>query len=169
MAGRSWSVKTVAQPVMSSELSQTKKPRLKGPLVLSVDGLLFESNKIRLFSMFSNTSNASFKIVEVESTAAYATFTERSHSVRKRAASKRRVVKRYEVRRKDGRMDLTCSICERRTMQHAATRLRTAAAMENLVSRCREEAVRARHPTWMPAYALDTIYWNSIRGLILQF
>jgi hypothetical protein len=44
--------------------------------------------------MFSNTSRASFKIVEVESTAAYATLTERSHSVRNRAASNRRVVKR---------------------------------------------------------------------------
>lgn len=84
----------MAQPVMSSELSQTKKPRLNGPLVLSVDGVLFESSKIRLFSMFSNTSRASFKIVEVESTAAYATLTERSHSVRNRAASNRRVVKR---------------------------------------------------------------------------
>jgi hypothetical protein len=60
-------------------------------------------------------------------------------------------VKRYEVSRKDGRMDLTCSICESRTMQQAAMRLRMAAARENLVLRCREEATRAREPTWMPA------------------
>lgn len=56
-------------------------------------------------------------------------------------------------------------------MQHAATRERTAAAMENLVVlSCREEAVRARHPTWMPAYALDTIYWGrrSIRSLLIR-
>jgi hypothetical protein len=51
-------------------------------------------------------------------------------------------------------------------MQHAAMRLRTAAAMEKRVLRCRDEAVRARHPTWMPAYALDTIYWQSIRKLL---
>lgn len=64
-------------------------------------------------------------------------------------------------------MDLTCSMWDRRTMQHAATRLRAAAAMENRVSRRRDEAVRARHPTWMPAYALDAIYWQSIRSLLL--
>lgn len=71
--------------------------------------------------------------------------------MRSRAASKRSDVKRYEVRRKDGRMDFTCSMCERRTMQQAATRLRMAAARENLVVRRREEATRAREPTWMPA------------------
>lgn len=38
--------------------------------------------------------------------------------------------------------------------------------MENLVSRRREEAARARHPTWMPAYALDAICWKSIRSLL---
>lgn len=134
-----------------------KKPRLNGPLVLSVDGSLLESTKILLFSTFSSTSKASLRAVEVDSTAAYATFTDRSHSVRNRAASKRRDVKRYEVRRKDGRMDLTCSMCERRTMQHAAMRLRMAAARENLVLRSREEATMARAPTWMPAYALDAI------------
>jgi hypothetical protein len=48
-------------------------------------------------------------------------------------------------------------MCERRTMQHAAMRLRMAAARENFVFRSREEATRAREPTWMPAYALDAI------------
>lgn len=70
MAGRSCIVKTVAQPEISSELSQMKKPRLKGPLVLSVDGSLLESTKILLFSTFSSTSKASLRAVEVDSTAA---------------------------------------------------------------------------------------------------
>lgn len=77
-------------------------------------------------------------------------------------------MKRYEVSRKDGRMDLTCSMCDNRTMQQAATRLRMAAARENLVLRRREEATRAREPIWRPAYALDAIYWILFRGVRLS-
>jgi hypothetical protein len=49
------------------------------------------------------------KIVEVERVAAYAMFSDMSHSVRSRAASNRSETNKYAVRMNDGRTDLTCS------------------------------------------------------------
>src|SRR6478735_5086782 len=109
MVGRSLLVRTVAQPEMRSEFNQTKNPRLKGPLVLSFEiGFSLDINILR-FSIVSSTSKVNLNIVEVERVAAYAMFSDMSHSVRSRAASNRSETNKYAVRMNDGRTDLTCS------------------------------------------------------------
>jgi hypothetical protein len=63
-------VKTVAQPEMSSEFNQTKNPRLKGPLVLSLERPLSSKIKMLRFSIVSSTNRASLKAVEHDRVAA---------------------------------------------------------------------------------------------------
>jgi hypothetical protein len=81
---------------------------------------------------------------EADKTAAKSTLTDRSHSVRMRAASNIAERTRYAVRRKDGRMVLTCSTCEIGIMLQAVRTLKTATAIDRRVLRSFVDAVRAR-------------------------
>ena|SRR5688572_28000647 len=144
MLGMSASARLPFHPWKKSELSQRKSPRFKGPLVLSDDGGVFLSIKMRCFSIVSSTSNATLQSSEADKTAAKSTLTDRSHSVRMRAASNIAERTRYAVRRKDGRMVLTCSTCEIGIMLQAVRTLKTATAIDRRVLRSFVDAVRAR-------------------------
>lgn len=71
-----------------------KKPRLKGPLVLSEDGFFSWSNKLCRFSTVSKPRRIPLTAITAVRTPAYSRLTSNSHSVLARVASKSMVEKR---------------------------------------------------------------------------
>jgi hypothetical protein len=147
------------QPRKNSELSHMNNPLFRGPLVLSEEGGLVP-RRIRCFSIVSNDRTATLQAKDTDKTAAKSMFTDISHSVRRRVASKRAERIRYAVRRNDGRMVLTCSACIIGIMLHATQTLIVATAMERRVLRSLVDAVSASSAICDTARAHDDIYWS---------